>query len=71
MVCISIVVNLQQDRRSSKINEPHKLRFTLADNLNLKDSNKNTALTNVSIYCTWKNIKSEYNNNKFKVSVPT
>ena len=56
---------------SSKINEPHKLRFTLADNLNLKDSNKNTALTNVSIYCTWKNIKSEHSNNKFKVSVPT
>ena len=29
------------------------------------------ALTNLSIYYTWKNIKSEYNNNKFKISVPT
>ena len=29
------------------------------------------ALANLSIYCTWKNIKSEYNNNKFKIFGPT
>ena len=29
------------------------------------------ALANVSIYYTWKNIKSEYNNNKFKIPAPT
>ena len=29
------------------------------------------ALANLSIYCAWKNIKSEYNNNKFKISAPT
>ena len=29
------------------------------------------ALTNLSIYYTWKNIKSESNNNKFKISAPT
>ena len=29
------------------------------------------ALTNLSIYYTWKNIKSEYSNNKFKISAPT
>ena len=29
------------------------------------------ALAKLSIYFTWKNIKSEYNNNKFKISVPT
>ena len=29
------------------------------------------ALANLSIYCTWKNIKSEYNNNKFKIPAPT
>ena len=28
------------------------------------------ALANLSIYCTRKNIKSEYNNNKFKVLAP-
>ena len=29
------------------------------------------ALANLSIYCTWKNIKTEYNNKEFKISVPT
>ena len=29
------------------------------------------ALTNLSIYYTWENIKSEYNNNKFKISAPS
>ena len=28
-------------------------------------------LAKLSVYCTWKNIKSEYNNNKFKISAPT
>ena len=32
---------------------------------------KNVALSNLSIYYTWKNIKSLYNNNKFKISAPT
>ena len=40
----------------------------MADKLNLKNPNKNTGLANLSIYDTWKNIKSEYNNNKFKIS---
>ena len=29
------------------------------------------AWSNLSIYYTWKNIKSSYNNNKFKISAPT
>ena len=29
------------------------------------------ALSNISIYYTWKNIKSSYNNNEFKISAPT
>ena len=29
------------------------------------------ALANLSIYYTWKNVKSIYNNNKFKISAPT
>ena len=33
--------------------------------------NKNIGLANLSIYYTWKNIKSEYNNSKFKISAPT
>ena len=32
---------------------------------------KSIALSNISIYYTWKNIKTSYNNNKFKISAPT
>ena len=48
-----------------------EFRLDLTDKLNLKDPKKNVALANLSIYYTWKNIKSEYNNNKFKISAPT
>ena len=56
---------------NSKTNEPHRFKLDLTDKLNLKNPNKNMALANLSIYYTWKNIKSEYNNNKSKNSAPT
>ena len=56
---------------NSKTNEPHRFKTDLTDKINLKNPNKNMALANLSIYYTWKNIKSEYKNNKFKTSVPT
>ena len=56
---------------NTKTNEPRRFRLTLADKINLKDPNKNMALANLSIFYTWKNIKSAYNNNKFKISAPT
>ena len=56
---------------NSKTNEAHRFRLDLRDKLNLKDPKKNMALANLSIYYTWKNIKSEYKNNKFKISAPT
>ena len=56
---------------NSKTNEPHRFRLSLVDKLNLKDPNKNMVLADLSIYYTWKNIKSAYNNNKFKISAPT
>ena len=56
---------------NSKANEPHKSRLALADKLNLKDPNKNIALANLSIYYTWKSIRSAYSNNKFKISALT
>ena len=56
---------------NSKTNESHIFKLDLADKLNLKNPKKNMALVNLSIYYTWKNIKSEYNNNKFKISAPT
>ena len=56
---------------NSKTSEPHRFKLDLTDKLNLKNPNKNMALPNLSIYYTWKNIKSKYNNNKFKISAPT
>ena len=56
---------------NSKTNESHRFRLSLADKLNLKNPNKNRASANLSIYYTWKNIKSAYNNNKFKISALT
>ena len=59
------------DTEKSKTNEQYRFRLPLGDKLNLKNSNKNIALGNLSIYYTWKNITSAYNNNKFKISPPT
>ena len=56
---------------NSKTNKSHRFRLDLTEKLNLKDPKKNMALANFSIYYTWKNIKSEYNNNKSKISAPT
>ena len=56
--------------KNSKTNEPHKFKLSLSDKISLKNPNKNIALSNLSIYYTWKNIKSAYNNNKFKISAP-
>ena len=56
---------------NSKTSEPHRFRLDLTDKLNLKHPKKNMALVSLSIYYTWKNIKSEYNNNKFKISAST
>ena len=57
--------------KNSKTSEPHRFRYNLIDKLNLKNPNKNMALANLSIYYTWKNVKSIYNNTKFKISAPT
>ena len=56
---------------NSKTSEAHRFRLDLTDKLDLKDSKKNMALVSLSIYYPWRNIKSEYNNNKFKISTPT
>ena len=53
---------------NSKTNEPHRFQLDLTAKLNLKNPNKNMALANLGIYYTWKNIKLEYNKNKFKNS---
>ena len=56
---------------NSKTSEPHVLILKLTDKLDLRRGEKVIALSNLSIYYTWKNIKSSYNNNKFKIFAPT
>ena len=56
---------------NSKTSEPHILILKLTDKIDLRRGEKSIAFSNLSIYYTWKNIKSSYNNSKFKISAPT
>ena len=56
---------------NSKISESHVLILKLTNKLDLRIGEKSIALSNLSIYYTWNNIKSSCNNNKFKISAPT
>ena len=55
---------------NSKANESNKFIYQFTDKLDLKKPNNNMALAHLSIYYTGKNIKSQYSNNKFKISTP-
>ena len=55
----------------SKISDHHRPLLHLSDKISLKRKDKYVALSNLSIYYTWKNIKKSYKNNKFKISAPT
>ena len=57
--------------KNSETSKPYKFKYDLIDKLDLKNPNKNMTLANLSIYYTWKNVKSIYNNNKFKMSAAT
>ena len=56
---------------NSRTLKPYILTLKLVNKLDLRFGEKVIALPNLSIYYTWKNIKSTYNNNKFKISTPT
>ena len=53
---------------NSKTSEHNVLVLKLTDKLDLR---LNQIRSNLSIYYTWKNVKSSDNNNKFKISAPT
>ena len=55
--------------KNSRTSEYHVLVLKLADKL--RRGQKSVVLSNLSIYYIWKNIKSSYKNNKFKISAPT
>ena len=56
---------------NSKTSKAHVLIIKLTNNLDLRIDEKIIALSNHSIYYTWKNIERSYNNNTFKISTPT
>ena len=56
---------------NGQTSEYHNLLLKLTGKLDLRRGQKTVALSNLSIYYTWKNIKSSYNNNRFKISAPT
>ena len=53
--------------KKSGTSDPRRLLLNITDKINLKRS----ALSNLSIYYTWKNIKKTHKKNKFKISDPT
>ena len=55
---------------NSKTPDFHRLLPNLSDKEDLRRSDKYVSLSNLSIYYTWKNIKTSYKNNKFKISAP-
>ena len=56
---------------NSTTSEHNVIVVKLTDKLDLRRGQKTVALSNLSIYYTWKNVKSSYNNNKFIISAPT
>ena len=57
--------------KNSKTSKPHVLILKFTDKLDLRRGENRIALSNLNIYYTCKNIKSSYNNNKFKIPAPT
>ena len=62
---------MDMNPENSKMSVPHVLELKLTNKLDLRIDKKVIASSNLSIYYTLKNIKSSYNNNKFKISAPT
>ena len=52
---------------SNRTPKPHVLALRLTNKLDLRISKKVITLSNLSIYYTWKKMKSSYNNNKLKI----
>ena len=56
---------------NSRTSKYHVLMLNLTDKLDLRRSEKSIALSNLSIYYTWENIKISYKNNQFEISPST
>ena len=62
---------ISMNSENSNTSDPHRLLLNLIDKIDLRGKDKYIALSNLSIYYTWKNIKTSYKNYKFKMSAPT
>ena len=62
---------IYMNSENSKTSESHILKLKRTDKLDIRLDKKAIALSNVSIYYTWNDIKCSYNNNKSKISAPT
>ena len=62
---------ISMNSENSKTSRPHVLILKLTDKFDLRKGEKRIALSNLSIYYTWKNMQKSYNNNKFKISALT
>ena len=56
---------------NSETSNPDFLKLKFTSKLDLRLREKVIGLSNLSIYYTWRNIKSSYNNNTFNISAPT
>ena len=57
--------------KNSRKSDPDRFLLNITDKINLRRSDKYVALSNLSIYYTWRTIKNSCKNNKFKISAPT
>ena len=65
------MVTMFMNSENSKTSDSHRLLLNFLNEINLNRSDKYVALSNLSIYYTYKNIKESYKNNEFKISFPT
>ena len=60
---------MAMNSENSKRSDPHRLVLNISDKINFKRSDKHVALSKLSIYYAFKNIKRSCKNIKFKISV--
>ena len=65
------MITIFMNSENKKTSKPHVLKLKLTSKLDLRIGGKVIALSNRSIYYAWRNIKTSYNSNKFKISAPT
>ena len=63
--------NVFVNSENSKTSDSRRILLNITDETELRGKDKYVALSNLSIYYAWKNIKKSYNNNEFKITART